>query len=107
MVINYKCLFFGVYLFFFHLSLFLKHTLFVLYTSCHCHDLHPCNLSYTDQLTLCIVNMRINIHLMFCLPSISVYISVFNQLDAQNLFHDKLLFHVSTCFEHMYLSSGG
>jgi len=24
-----------------------------------------------------------------------------NQLDAQNLFHDKFLVHTSTCFEHM------
>jgi len=29
------------------------------------------------------------------------FISVFKQLDAQNLFHNKFLFHASTCFEHM------
>ena len=33
-------------------------------------------------------------------------ISVFNQLDAQNLFYNKFLFHASTCFEHMCSSSG-
>jgi len=36
-----------------------------------------------------------------------LFISVFNQLDAQNLFHNKFLFHASTCFEQMCLSSGG
>jgi len=35
------------------------------------------------------------------------FISVFNQLDAQNLFHNKFLFHDTTCFEHMCSSSGG
>jgi len=38
---------------------------------------------------------------------ICIFISVFNQLDAQNLFHNKFLFHASTCFEHMCSSSGG
>ena len=32
---------------------------------------------------------------------LSIFISVFNQLDAQNLLHNKFLFHASTCFEHM------
>ena len=31
----------------------------------------------------------------------SLFIPVFNQLDAQNLFHNKFYFHASTCFEHM------
>jgi len=36
----------------------------------------------------------------------SIFISVFNQLDAQNLFHNKFIY-ASTCFEHMCSSSGG
>ena len=35
-----------------------------------------------------------------------LFISVFSQLDAQNLFHNKF-FHASTCFEHMCKTSGG
>ena len=38
---------------------------------------------------------------------LSTFISVFNQLDAQNLFHSKFYFMPSTCFEHMCSSSGG
>ena len=38
---------------------------------------------------------------------ISVFISVINQLDAQNFCFTISLFHASTCFEHMCLSSGG
>jgi len=38
---------------------------------------------------------------------LSLFISVINQLDAQNLFYNKFLFHASTCFEHMCSSSGG
>ena len=39
---------------------------------------------------------------------LNIFISLFNQLDAQNLFHNKfyfmplkVLFHASTCFEHI------
>jgi len=35
------------------------------------------------------------------------FISVINQLDAQNFCFTISLFHASTCFEHMCLSSGG
>ena len=35
------------------------------------------------------------------------FISVINQLDAQNVCFTISLFHVSTCFEHMCSSSGG
>ena len=35
---------------------------------------------------------------------LSIFISVINQLDAQNFFTISL-FHASTCFEHMCLSS--
>jgi len=36
-----------------------------------------------------------------------IFISVINQLDAQNFCFTVSLFHASTCFEHMCLSSGG
>ena len=32
---------------------------------------------------------------------LSIFISVINQLDAQNLCFTTILFHASTCFEHM------
>jgi len=47
----------------------------------------------TTQL-LVIFDVLLTVHL-------SIFISVFNQIDAQNLFHNKFLFHASTCFEHM------
>jgi len=41
-------------------------------------------------------------------PNLSVlFISVINQLDAQNFYFTVSLFHASTCFEHMCSSSGG
>jgi len=41
-------------------------------------------------------------------PKISMrFISVINQLDAQKFCLTISLFHASTCFEHMYSSSGG
>jgi len=36
-----------------------------------------------------------------------MFISVINQLDAQNVCFTISLFHASTCFEHMCSSSGG
>ena len=38
---------------------------------------------------------------------LSIFISVVNQLDAQNSCFTISLFHASTCFEHMCSSSGG
>jgi len=38
---------------------------------------------------------------------LSIFISVINQLDAQNFCFAISLFHASTCFEHMCSSSGG
>jgi len=38
---------------------------------------------------------------------LSIFISVINQLDAQNCCFTISLFHASTCFEHMCSSSGG
>jgi len=37
----------------------------------------------------------------------SIFISVISQLDAQNFCFTISLFHASTCFEHMFSSSGG
>jgi len=37
----------------------------------------------------------------------SIFISVINQIDAQNFCFTISLFHASTCFEHMCSSSGG
>ena len=37
----------------------------------------------------------------------STFISVINQLDAQNFCFTISLFHASTCFEHMCSPSGG
>ena len=37
----------------------------------------------------------------------SIFISVINQLDAQNFCFTISLFHASTCFKHMCSSSGG
>jgi len=43
------------------------------------------------------------------LPTVhlSIFVSVINQLDAQNFCFKISLFHASTCFEHMCSSSGG
>jgi len=38
---------------------------------------------------------------------LGLFISVINQLDAQNFCFTMSLFHASTCFEHMCSSSGG
>ena len=38
---------------------------------------------------------------------LSIFISVFNQPDAQNFCFKISLFHASTCFEHMCSSSSG
>jgi len=51
-------------------------------------------------------NNGIYLKLKFSLEHDDKFISVFNQLDAQNLFH-KVLFHASTRFEHMCSSSRG
>ena len=37
---------------------------------------------------------------------LSIFISVFNQLDAENFYFTVSLFQASTCFEHMCSSSG-
>ena len=39
--------------------------------------------------------------------NLSIFILVINQLDAQNVCFTISLFHASTCFEHMWSSSGG
>jgi len=51
-------------------------------------------------------NIRTNFDV---LPTVhlSIFISVINQLDVQNFCFTISLFHTSTCFEHMWSSSGG
>jgi len=46
------------------------------------------------------VDVLLTVHL-------SIFISLINQLDAQNFYFTISLFHASTCFEHMCSSSGG
>ena len=56
-------------------------------------------LEVNDETTMCIF-------LCFADRHLSIFISVFNQLDAQNLFHNKFYFmplHVSsTCVRNMW-----
>ena len=57
-----------------------------------------CNMLVTD----------INTHFFNLLTvHLSIFISVINQLNAQNFCFTVSLFHASTCFEHMCSSSGG
>ena len=60
----------------------------------------PGNKSRKLKLTLENFDVMLTVHL-------SIFISVVNQLDAQNFCFTISLFHTSTCFEHMYSSSGG
>ena len=63
--------------------------------------------------TLFLVNVTnfvrsLNFNVVKCfLEQFVIFISVINQTDAQNFFFTVSLFHASTCFEHMCLSSGG
>jgi len=58
--------------------------------------------------------VEINVHMFFfyvlLTVHLSIFISVINQLDAQNFCFTISLFHASTCFEHMsklhYTASG-
>ena len=40
-------------------------------------------------------------------PILSIFISVINQINAQNFCFTISLFHASTCFEHMCSPTGG
>ena len=61
------------------------------------------------------LNTNISPKLSYQLPSfdvlltvhLSIFISVINQIDAQNFCFTISLFHASTCFEQMCSSSGG
>jgi len=49
-----------------------------------------------------------NLHYLFVYLDLKVtFISLINQLDAQNFCFTVSLFHAYTCFEHMCSSSGG
>jgi len=52
------------------------------------------------QLYITFFDVLLTVHL-------STFISVINQLDAQNACFTISLFHDSTCIEHMYSSSEG
>jgi len=56
-------------------------------------------VSFTKK-THWIFDVLLTVHL-------SIFISVINQLDAQNVCFTVSLFHASTCFEYMCSSSGG
>jgi len=53
------------------------------------------------RLFFVVVDVLLTVHLSI------VFISVINQLDTQNFCFTIILFHASTCFEYMCLSSGG
>ena len=67
-----------------------------MHTSCHsCFFFFPAWCYVTPDF-----DVLVNVHL-------SIFISVINQLDAQNFCFTISLFHAPTCFEHMCSSSGG
>jgi len=53
-----------------------------------------------DQVTVLKLNMCNEFFDVLLTVHLSIFISVFNQLDTQN-FCFTSLFHASTCFEHM------
>ena len=64
------------------------------------------NLILRHKKFLCVKRNVERHFLIFCWPCISIYLFInINQLDALNFIIS--LFQVSTCFEHMCLSSGG
>ena len=57
--------------------------------------IHVKKLCYTEEATFNLFfDILLTVHL-------SIFISVINQLDAQNFCFTLSLFHASTCFEHM------
>jgi len=62
---------------------------------------HVKKLCCTEEATFVVFfDVLLTVHL-------SIFISIINQLDAQNFCFTISLFHASTCFEHMCPSSGG
>jgi len=65
----------------------------------HCLSLHINNYTFLEQTHCCHARNSLILQLTIC-----IFISVFNQLDVQNLFHNKFYFmplHVtSTCAHH-------
>ena len=60
----------------------------------------PDELKHVGDITKMFFDILLTVHL-------SIFISVINQLDAQNFCFTISLLHASTCFEHMCSSSGG
>ena len=57
------------------------------------------NISVENYIQIVFFYVLLTVHL-------SIFISVINQLDAQNFCFTISLFHASTCFEHMCSLSG-
>ena len=61
-----------------------------------------CNrVTFYDPALLVCVDSIASIFYVFLTVHLSIFISVINQLDAQNFCFTISLFHASTCFEHM------
>jgi len=65
-----------------------------------CWRVRSCNAVSTMNYHCEIFDVLLTVHL-------SIFISVINQLDAQNFCFTISLFHASTCLEHLCLSLGG
>jgi len=75
------------------------------FNTCTMHLLLLCKCTI---ISLIITLLHVSTLIVSSLPSYtSIFISVINQLDAQNFCFTISLFHASTCFEHMRSSSGG
>ena len=65
-----------------------------------------CLLAFCTKNSSCNIPGNKMMNLIFCWPCISIYLFLnINRLDALNF--TISLFQASTCFEHMYSSSGG
>jgi len=56
---------------------------------------------------VCIIELIIYVRTIYLFIHKATFISVINQLDAQNFCFTISLFHASKCFEHMCSTSGG
>jgi len=63
------------------------------------------HLEHTSVIDI-LINHETNVYVLLTVH-LTVFISVINQLDAQNVCFTISLFHAPTCFEHMFSSSGG
>jgi len=70
---------------------------------------HPTGYEPTRHVHYIVIDKQGNTFFFDILLTVhlSMFISVINQLDAQNFCFTIILFHASTCFEHMCSPSGG